>query len=598
MAMEPEMTGEIRQELAALRERVEQLEQELGELRGKDVRQQQATAAPPQRVETVPAMLREQAKNRADRGNQSLEDKLGSQVFNRVGIIALLIGTTWFLKWAIDNQWIGAMGRVLIGLVAGAGIVLWSERFRRQGYGAFSYSLKAVGSGVLYLSLWAGFHLYHLMPAAVALGAMVLVTAWNAYMAWMQDAEMLAAYALIGGLATPALLSSGGNHEVFLFSYLLAMNAATLALVALKPWPRLLLGKLPVTTVYFVIWYIAFFSRDVAGVTALLIGLLFAVFAAVGLIALDRDGVIAGVFAPTGAAAFGALAWYSVLEESGRHNWLPWLMVSLGAVYLGLVRLGKGRTKAQPAEAVHLSLAVVFLTIAIPLKASGRWITAGWLMEGVALLWVSERLASGTAKAGVDRVLRWLACGALLLGWVGAACQPFMFDVGTKTALWNARFATELLGIAAMAASTAIAWRARQQASLTDGETRLRWLSILGVTMVAGNLLAVLAGVREIGTYWGVDAELAEALSISGFLMLYGAALLAAGFWRRMAFVRWQGLVLLAFTIFKVFLYDMRSLSAGYRVLSFIGLGALLMAVSFAYQKDWIGLRGESEGTR
>lgn len=305
-------------------------------------------------------ILQEHTAARGNRANPSLEDRLGSQVFNRVGIVALLIGATWFLKWAIDNQWIGAMGRVLIGLVASAGIVLWSERFRRKGYGAFSYSLKAVGSGVLYLSLWAGFHLYHLMPAEVALGAMVLVTAWNAYMAWAQDAEMLAAYALIGGLATPALLSSGGNHEIFLFSYLLVMNVAVLVLVHLKPWPRLLLGNLPVTSIYFVIWYGLHFHRDVAGVTALLIGLLFAVFAAVGLIALDRDGVIAGVFAPTGAAAFGAMAWYSVLEDSGRHSWLPWLMVLLGAFYLGLVRLGKGRAKAQPAEAVHLSLAVVF----------------------------------------------------------------------------------------------------------------------------------------------------------------------------------------------------------------------------------------------
>ena len=75
--------------------------------------------------------------------------------------------------------------------------------------------------------------------------------------------------------------------------------------------------------------------------------------------------------------------------------------------------------------------------------------------------------------------------------------------------------------------------------------------------------------------------------------MLYGAILLAAGFWRRAAFVRWQALILLIFTILKVFLSDVSGLSQGYRVASFLGLGALLMAVSFAYQKDWLGLKNQ-----
>jgi uncharacterized membrane protein len=87
------------------------------------------------------------------------------------------------------------------------------------------------------------------------------------------------------------------------------------------------------------------------------------------------------------------------------------------------------------------------------------------------------------------------------------------------------------------------------------------------------------------------EIQLQQALAVSTFLMIYGAFLLAAGFWKRTAFVRWQALILLVFTICKTFLYDMRNLSQGYRVVSFLGLGALLMAVSFAYQKDWLALR-------
>ena len=66
--------------------------------------------------------------------------------------------------------------------------------------------------------------------------------------------------------------------------------------------------------------------------------------------------------------------------------------------------------------------------------------------------------------------------------------------------------------------------------------------------------------------------------------------MLAAGFWRRTPLARWVGLALLAATIVKTIAYDMRHLETGYRVVSYLALGGLLLAVSFAYQKDWVGL--------
>ena len=95
---------------------------------------------------------------------ESLERRIGSQWLNRVGVVAVLIGVSYFLKLAFDNGWIGPGLRVLIGCLAGVGLCWWSERFRRPNSLAFSHSLKAVGVGVLYLSLWASFQLYHLLP--------------------------------------------------------------------------------------------------------------------------------------------------------------------------------------------------------------------------------------------------------------------------------------------------------------------------------------------------------------------------------------------------------------------------------------------------
>ena len=78
----------------------------------------------------------------------------------------------------------------------------------------------------------------------------------------------------------------------------------------------------------------------------------------------------------------------------------------------------------------------------------------------------------------------------------------------------------------------------------------------------------------------------------SAWWMAYGAVLMAIGFWRQSALLRWQALVVLAFSIARVFLNGVSQQSQGYRVLSFLALGALLLAISFAYQKDWLRLRG------
>lgn len=603
----------------------------------------------------------------------SLESRLGSQIFNRVAIILLLIGTAYGMKLAVDRGWIGPPARVILGLIAGAALVLWSERFRRKGFAAFSYSLKAVGSGVLYLSLWAAFRLYGLLPAEAALGLMILVTAWNAFMAWVQNSELLAVYALAGGFATPVLLSTGGNHEVFLFTYLLAIDAATVALVRLRSWPRLLIGVFPLTVIYFVAWYAMYYAADELTVTATFIALFAATFAvaSVGRAASDSDAradglgtVSAQILLPLANAAFAGLALYSVLQDSGHHAWLPWLMLVLAGAYLGLMRL----PQTALASAIHLSLAVVFLTIAIPLKASGAWITASWLVEGLALLWVAGRLGDDIATALASRTLRGLGAASLALGFCGVCFHLLDATDAATLPLWNNGTGTALTAVAIFSAAAWLALRAGDAnraeawgriamgtflliamtaALLTLREVGASWtggwphpafatpdfvMAVLALAIFAGlvavslkiakqhpaedfwtqcaalstiafNLIAVLTGVREVAAAWSpepnawsADAALQQALAISAFLMLYGAALLAVGFWKRSGFLRWQALVLLVFTIFKAFLYDMRDLSQGYRVVSFLGLGALLLAISFAYQKDWLNLR-KSEAT-
>jgi len=96
--------------------------------------QEAAEAPPPALAEALPRGRSCRLRSAPLEAQGSLESRIGSQWFNRVGILAVLIGMAWFLKFAIDNHWIGPLGRVLIGLVAGGALIAWSERFRNHGY--------------------------------------------------------------------------------------------------------------------------------------------------------------------------------------------------------------------------------------------------------------------------------------------------------------------------------------------------------------------------------------------------------------------------------------------------------------------------------
>src|SRR5260370_13749401 len=173
----------------------------------------------------------------------SLESKSGKLWLNWIGIIAILGGVSYFIKYAFDNNWIGPGGRVAIGLILGISVVLWSELFRRKKQAFFSYSLKAVGIGILYLSLWGARQFDPpLIPVGVAFGAMIVVTLATVIMAYAQDAQILALYALIGGFLSPLLVSTHHNEEIVLFTYVAILDLGVLALAVLKPWRRLLWG--------------------------------------------------------------------------------------------------------------------------------------------------------------------------------------------------------------------------------------------------------------------------------------------------------------------------------------------------------------------
>ena len=523
-----------------------------------------------------------------------LEARIGSHWLNRIGITAVLVCAAYFLKYAFDNKWIGETGRIAIGLISGIAIVLWSERFRSKGYRLFSFSLKAVGIGVLYLSLWAAFQVYHLMPSEVVFACMLVVTCATCAMALTQDAEILAVYSIVGGFATPLLLSTGVNREIALFSYVTLLDLGILGLVAFKPWRRLLWFGYAGTLILYLAWYAEYYDRKQFEPTLIFASIFFAVFAVAPILMLRQErgaGTMPLAFAFVNAVTFFLQAYAMISDIS--NTAMAWFSLALAAVYLGL-NAARPRSSDKAAEAnlklMHLALAIALITVAIPIRLNAHWITIGWFVESGALLWLGNRIKSN--------LLNIFALAALALG-VGRLL--FFDNFTTTTLILNLRMLVYVVAIAVLAL---VAYYA---SGYESQEVR----NIGAIATVALNALALVALSYEIHDYYsrqiatGIPApafwapehwsqmraiEIARGFTYSALFMAYGAMLMIVGFLRNSAFVRWQALVLIAATIVKVFVYDVSQLDRVYRILSFGVLGILLLAISFAYQRDWLKL--------
>jgi uncharacterized membrane protein len=440
----------------------------------------------------------------------------------------------------------------------------------------------------------------------VAFLGMVAVTASTAAISIRQDSEVLAAFALLGGFLTPVLVSTGVNRQIELFSYVALLDVAAVVLAVFRPWRRLLLGSFLGTIALYAGWYAEFYDRSQMLRTFGFATLFFAIYAFVPVVLSLRRAAMKDKAQPVslvlvGLTLLNAATYFFQSYDLLHHlkpDPMPAVAVCLGALYLILAWQLRRDAEAEQSPAasliplLHVALAVGFLTIAIPLKLERHFITLGWLAESGVLLYISYRARS-------EMVYR-MGIAALTLG----VLRLLLYDnFYVETLVFNWRFLTYGAAIAVLAGVIYLARR--------EGEHGLE----IAIPIVAINLLALFAFHHEVTDYFarrtaeisltfGTDSwqysnqwralRLARDFSYSAVWMIYGAGLLAVGFWKRSAFLRWQALILLAVTIMKVFIYDVSELEKGYRIMSLIALGVLLLGISFVYQRDWLKLSARS----
>ena len=169
------------------------------------------------------------------RNNPDIEKFIGENLVNKIGIAVLVLGIAFFVKYAIDQEWINEIGRVCIGLLSGGILIGFAHRLRKS-YKAFSSVLAGGGLAVFYFTIAFAFHQYNLFSQPTAFIIMVIITVFAVTLAVLYDRLEIAILATVGGFLTPFLVSTGNGNYVVLFTYLGILNTGLIVLAFYKRW--------------------------------------------------------------------------------------------------------------------------------------------------------------------------------------------------------------------------------------------------------------------------------------------------------------------------------------------------------------------------
>lgn len=389
--------------------------------------------------------------DRFKRDNPDLEKFIGENLINKIGIVILVLGISFFVKYAIDKDWINEPARVGIGIFCG-GLLLGVAHRLRLKYKAFSSVLVAGAIAVFYFTIAIAFHDYKLFSQTTAFIVMVGITAFSIFVSVLYNRQELAVLSIIGGFAVPFMVSSGeGNYHV-LFTYLLILNAGMLAISYFKRW--------------FIVSFVAFLLT-----IGIFIGWL-ATADAAQQFALRHVLVYASVFYAMFALAF---VLNNVLYKNKFTNYEIAALISNTAVYyaaghyifdiiapqsLGLFTVVLALFNLLSATIIYkkykfdkniiyvlIGLALTLATITIPVQFSGKYITLFWACEAVLLFWLTKQSdLKGFTLAGI--IVQWLAVVSLLID-----LQTYMYNGVPYYPGYNMMFLTGLVVIASLVLS-------------------------------------------------------------------------------------------------------------------------------------------------
>jgi len=351
------------------------------------------------------------------------EKFIGENLANKIGIAILVTGIAFFVKFAIDKDWIRELGRVIIGLASG-GILVALAHYTRNKYRSFSSVLVGGGISVFYFTIAFAFHEYHLIDQRSAFIIMIVITGFAVALSLLYNRIELAILATLGGFATPFLVSTGDDNYVALFTYLAILNSGLLVMAWFKKWKSINIIALFATMLIYGGWMVPevlrFDDNEKLRAGFLFATLFYLQFVAMNIVNNLRSG--AKFTAPDFMILFSInffyyLAGVSILENLALAQYKGLFTVSLGVLSM-ILALTFYRKKQTDRNFIFLliTLTLSYISLAAPVQLEGNQITLFWAAEAVALFWLFQRSRIPLLKIAVLLIVA-LMLGSLFMDW-------------------------------------------------------------------------------------------------------------------------------------------------------------------------------------
>ncbi len=605
-----EPRSKLASEVAAARRELRSIEASLDGLNTRLTALERAINAPPAAAKaTHPqpapvAQLVRAATSKEPRPPSEWEQIVGKNWLVRIGVVALIFGVAFLLKYASDNHWLGPLAWVILGAAAGLVFLLAGYRWRER-YPVFSQALSGGGIAVLYITFFAAHAGFHIIPFYPSLAILFLISLSSTALALKYSSVALAAIGTFGAYSAPFFLSfssgpggAAASAPAQLPLYVIVVNLGVLALSASRGWRWFTLVALAGSVLTFGGWYAL--SGDTVSVLyaeLMLTAIFLLFFAALVFFHVVRRLVAASYdyfFLIVGAVCYFGLSLF-VLRSVDEWSGLFSALLSCG--YFGLAAAFR---RANPDNRAFgntaLGIAIGLTILAAPIQFQAQvWTVVVWAVEFVALTWLSGR-SSQLGYYGI-------AIFALML-W-RLVIHDINIDVESYRPILNERALAFVSVILAAGAASLLLWRRR---------ALWEWRNFAISLLVAANILTVAWLSLELWTYFGIrlaelsQAELsgeqglalksAQALSLTALWALYAVVWLTAGIRRRSQSTRLWALGLLGLATLKLFIFDVWALALVYRIVAFVGLGLLLVASGFLYQRHSRAVRGFFTGEK
>ena len=441
-------------------------------------------------LEPSPAVSEEVPEPAKPFGIPSLEVTLGTKWLGWVGIVMVLMGVGFFLKYAYDNNWIGPVGRLTLGAFAGIAAVIAGERFRRRDWQPLFQTLTGGGIAIFYICVFFSFQIYELSGQGLSFVLAILVTAFAVTIAVAHDKVSIAVIALIGGFLSPAVLYSGTNHPYILFSYVAVLDLVAIGAAYFRRWRTIDLLCLVGTALMYQGWYTEFYKTDQITPALIYTTVFYLMFLIIpllhGLVRRLPEEVI-GLVIVVLNAVFSFYCYYNVLFHDYRQ---VMGFVALGQALLVFmlfrtwtVRVGKDRT----AESL-LIVTLALVTIAIPIHLKLYAVTLAWAIEGALFVYLGIKFDRLICRVGGVAALA--LAGIKLLTLMPLHSELFVPVLNTHFGSW-------LVVIAAAAVAAYLLWHNNKQTKHWD-----TGLSLIAFLM--GFVLGCIVLTAEVSQYWSI----------------------------------------------------------------------------------------------